>query len=126
MAFVDASGLQAFTDGRDGTGIAETGIVVPLSRIIADLEQKTGEVFDLDRQIADNIQRGLADVFQKVASDPDLTKQIADPDFQTQLVAAVHKKLEAGLLKPIGDPATWRKQIIEALQKQLAKPDLKT
>jgi len=43
--------ISRLTDGDvDGSGVAESGIALPIGRLIADLEQRTGDRFDFTRQ----------------------------------------------------------------------------
>lgn len=53
--------IARLTDGAaDGSGLAETGIAIPIARIIADLERRTGDVFDFRKKVADALRKALA------------------------------------------------------------------
>ena len=52
------------TGDADGSGITESGIAIPIARIIADLEQATGDVLDFDEHVRKVAQRAAAEIIK--------------------------------------------------------------
>jgi hypothetical protein len=62
LRFVDSSRLHAILDGEpDITGVSETGIVIPVSRIVTDLERLTGDVLDVVGYVEKKVRERLAE-----------------------------------------------------------------
>lgn len=56
--------ISRLTDGAvGGSGVAESGIALPIGRIIADLERATGDVFDADAALRKAVAAALAKHF---------------------------------------------------------------
>jgi hypothetical protein len=60
LQWCDPARLHAILDSETDSGVSETGIVIPVSRIITDLERLTGDVFDFQGALRKAVEREMA------------------------------------------------------------------